>query len=306
MTFLPCRAATFLELSSVLPSLRQQQLNVPHIHGKTPTMARRPSLLTQPTFRPPYYPKTASISKKSLAYCCITVGPSIQPFWSPSALLLQPKHKTLKPQPRLVRISSTIARPILMQSSATLPATWSFMFTVINASYLSKPKACSQVGSLNYLSSRPRDPQQPLSPNDPPPPLNGAVLVVSNIMKQVLGSASSEAETGGLFYNGQEATTIRANPTRNGIPSTTHSAPNGHHDRCWYRQLHRQATPFQIHRHALYWICDRVSQGQFLVHWKRSAHADYFTTSITLLLIIIASGISLPSKDYYISYSDIL
>jgi hypothetical protein len=62
------------------------------------------------------------------------------------------------------------------------------------ASYLSEPKARSRVGGLHYLSSPPRNLQQPPSPNDPPPPLNGAILVISNIMKQVLASAS-KAET---------------------------------------------------------------------------------------------------------------
>ena len=88
-----------------------------------------------------------------------------------------------------------------------------------DASYLFEPKARSQVSGLHYLSSRPCDPQQPPSPipNDPPPPLNCAILVVSNIMKQVLASAS-EAETGGLFYNGQEATIIRTTLLEMGYP----------------------------------------------------------------------------------------
>ena len=41
------------------------------------------------------------------------------------------------------------------------------------------------------------------------PPTNGAILVVSNILKHVM-SSSAKLELGGLFFNGKEATAIRA------------------------------------------------------------------------------------------------
>ena len=38
--------------------------------------------------------------------------------------------------------------------------------------------------------------------------MSGAILVVYNILKHVMSSAD-ESELGGLFFNGEEATTIR-------------------------------------------------------------------------------------------------
>ena len=147
-----------------------------------------------------------------------------------------------------------------------------------DASYLSEPKARSRVGGLHYLSSRPRDPLKPPDENDTPPPLNGAVHIVSNIMRQVLASAA-EAETGGLFYNGQEAATIRTTLAELGDPQplrpiqTDNSTVAGISN---YTVKQRRSKAIDMH---FYWIRDCVNQGEFLVHWKRGAdnHADYFT-----------------------------
>ena len=70
-----------------------------------------------------------------------------------------------------------------------------------DASYLSEPKARSRVGGYFYLDGK-ADPQP-----GKPPTLNGAIHVESRIMRNVMASAA-EAETGGLFINGQEATYI--------------------------------------------------------------------------------------------------
>jgi hypothetical protein len=69
-----------------------------------------------------------------------------------------------------------------------------------DASYLSKPKARSRVGGYFYLGGR----DEPA--NNPHP--NAPIHIESRIMKNVMSSAS-EAETGALFHNGQEATHIR-------------------------------------------------------------------------------------------------
>jgi hypothetical protein len=71
-----------------------------------------------------------------------------------------------------------------------------------DVSYLSEPKARSRVGGIFYLSN-----QKP-TPNTPSAPLNGAIHIVSHILRNVMASAA-EAEFGGLFYNGQEACPIR-------------------------------------------------------------------------------------------------
>ena len=97
-------------------------------------------------------------------------------------------------------------------------------------------------------------------------------------MKQVLASAS-EAETSGLFYNGQEAPTIRTTLLEMGYPQpptplqTENMTAAGIVNRT-VKQRRSKAIDMRF-----YWIRNRVSQGQFLVHWKRGTdnHAGYFT-----------------------------
>jgi hypothetical protein len=69
-----------------------------------------------------------------------------------------------------------------------------------DASYLSEAHARSRAGGYFFLSSDPD--------TDPHPPLNRAVHVISNIMRNVLASAA-KAEVGALFQNGQEACPLR-------------------------------------------------------------------------------------------------
>jgi hypothetical protein len=154
------------------------------------------------------------------------------------------------------------------------------LHTHSDTSYLSKPKARSRVGSLHYLSSAPKDSTKAPNPYNPPPPLNGgAVHVVSNIMKQVLANSATEAKMGGLFYYGQEATTIRTILNMMGYPQPPMPLQTDNNtavgiSNSTVKQRRSKATDM-----SFYWIRDRVKQGQFLVHWKRGAtnQADYFT-----------------------------
>ena len=69
-----------------------------------------------------------------------------------------------------------------------------------DASYLSESKARSRAGGYYYLGSR----------NDPDPIIkpNGAVHILSSIMRMVLASAT-ESEFAALFYNAQECCPMR-------------------------------------------------------------------------------------------------
>eukprot|EP00804_Cyclotella_cryptica_P023665 CCRYP_017686-RG/>CCRYP_017686-RG protein AED:0.45 eAED:0.45 QI:0/-1/0/1/-1/0/1/0/130 len=64
-----------------------------------------------------------------------------------------------------------------------------------DASYLSAPRARSQVAAYYFLGSVPTD--------DAPIKLNGAILVFCGILKFVVASAA-EAELGGLFLSCKE------------------------------------------------------------------------------------------------------
>jgi hypothetical protein len=69
-----------------------------------------------------------------------------------------------------------------------------------NASYLSEPKARSRVGGYFYLG----DPDEPA---DNPKP-NMPIHIESRIMKNIM-AATSEAEIGALFHNGQAGAYMR-------------------------------------------------------------------------------------------------
>ena len=143
-----------------------------------------------------------------------------------------------------------------------------------DASYLSEPKSRSRVGGFFFLS----DSDNP-KPEAPLPPLNGAIHVVSKILRNVMSSAA-EAEVGGLFVNGQEGVALRNALTEMGHPqpdatpiTTDNSTADGiANDTVKIKRSKAMDMRF-------YWIRDRVRQGQFRVHWKpgKDNKADYFT-----------------------------
>lgn len=139
-----------------------------------------------------------------------------------------------------------------------------------DASYLSEPQARSRAAGYHYLGD-----------DDAPNAnarLNGAVLVVSKIMTEVLSSAA-EAEVGATFYNGKEACTIRTALIEMGHPqpATTIVTDNSTAEGLANDTITQRRSKAIDMR--FYWIRDRTRQGQFRIHWKPGAdnHADYFT-----------------------------
>ena len=144
-----------------------------------------------------------------------------------------------------------------------------------DASYLSAPKARSKVAGFFYLSSRPTNPKHP--ENDIVP-LNGPIHVVSKRLRNVMASAT-EAETGGLFYNGQEAIPLIRALEEMGHPQpptpiqtdnyTAYGIVNSS-----IRQRKSKAMDMRF-----YWIQDQCNRNQFKIFWKpgHTNLADYFT-----------------------------
>ncbi len=139
-----------------------------------------------------------------------------------------------------------------------------------DASYLSERKARSRAGGFFYLGS-----------HDDPIPItkpNGAVHILSSIMRQVLASAL-ESEIGGIFYNAQECVPMRHTLEALGHPQpptpiqTDNEVADGIiNDRV--KQRRSKAIDMRF-----YWVRDRVRQGQFRIHWLSGQEnlADYFT-----------------------------
>ena len=141
-----------------------------------------------------------------------------------------------------------------------------------DAPYLSAYNARSRVGGYHYLTS------SVLNPNDPPPPLNGAVLVISNILKNVVSSAA-EAKIAATFHNGQEGCPLIATLEEMGWKqnivtiTTDNSCAEGFCNRTT-KQKRTKAIDMRF-----YWILDRCDNKQYRVIWQKGETniADYFT-----------------------------
>jgi hypothetical protein len=146
-----------------------------------------------------------------------------------------------------------------------------------DASYLSEASARSCAGGFLFTQC-PADPSKPPAPTAIPPPQNRSIHIISTIMRNVMKS-SMEAELGTLFHN-----------ARDGIPLPTTLIEMGHD---------QEATPIQTDNVCaagitnenvkqrrskvidmrFYWICDRIKQGQFIIHWRKGTDnlTNYFT-----------------------------
>lgn len=139
-----------------------------------------------------------------------------------------------------------------------------------DASYLSERKARSRSGGLFFMSSS-------FNPTNGAK-VNGAIHVLSAIMKNVLSSAA-EAEVAALFENSQEACSRRTTLAELGHPQpptpiqTDNSIAHGIVNDT-VKQKRSKAMDMRF-----YWLRARISQGQFQVHWAPGITnwADYFT-----------------------------
>jgi hypothetical protein len=87
-------------------------------------------------------------------------------------------------------------------------ARYMYLYVHSDASYLSESSARSRAGGIFFLSQRPTDPSKPPAPTVIPPPQNGAIRIVSTIMRNVMASAM-EAELGALFHNARDGIPLR-------------------------------------------------------------------------------------------------
>ena len=129
-----------------------------------------------------------------------------------------------------------------------------------DASYLSAPKARSRVGGHFFLGN--------YTKHNQPDFLNGAILTVAGILKNVMSSAA-EAEVGGLFVNAREGEVIRTTLHEMGwkqqeaTPVTTDNSTASGIANDTIKQRRSKAIDMRF-----YWIRDRVSQKHFTVSWS--------------------------------------
>jgi hypothetical protein len=128
------------------------------------------------------------------------------------------------------------------------------------------------------LSSRPANPtRQPLA-TDTPPPENGTVHTNSTILKVIVASAA-EAETGGMFYNSQDAVPMLIALEEMGHPQpATHiRGDNSTTIGITNRTIKQRRSKAMDMRY--FWLQDRDAQAQFKYYWDKGDgnRADYFT-----------------------------
>jgi hypothetical protein len=139
-----------------------------------------------------------------------------------------------------------------------------------HASYQSDSESRSRVGGFLFLSSADPKHTTTMDPNQPPPPENGTIHAPSTILKVVVSSAA-EAELGALFYNAKYAAWLRTTLIDMGHPQpptpiqTDNSCVAGI---CNDTVKQRRSKAIDM---RFYWVRDRVSQKQFVVHWGKGA-----------------------------------
>ena len=144
---------------------------------------------------------------------------------------------------------------------------------VSDAAYLVLPNARSQTSGLFFLTNK-------TDSAKPTPKPNGAVHVLCKTLKGVPASAS-EAETGGLFINAQEAVPMITSleemghqqpPT--GTPLETDNSTA--HDILRAQVRMKRSKAFDMRYH---WLKHRIAQSQFNLYWAagKNNSADYYS-----------------------------
>ena len=189
---------------------------------------------------------------------------------------------TIAGQQAKATTSTMVAAKWLLDYAATNPiaklrycASDMQLYSHSDASYLSEAKARSRSAGFYYLSER------SITPNLPPishPPLNGALHVVSKIMRNVMGSAA-EAEIAAAYLTAREAVPIRTTLEELGHPqSPTPIQVDNTTCAGFANDTIKQKRTKSIDMNY-YWLQDRTRLGQFIVYWRAGGlnYADYHT-----------------------------
>ena len=147
-----------------------------------------------------------------------------------------------------------------------------------DASYLSVSKSRSRAAAYFYLSTYNGALLPPNHESKPPARPNGAVHVMSKVMRQVLLSAT-EAEVGATFYVCQDAAPLSNTSTDLGhvqgktLIITDNECCEGILNNT-FKQRRSNVMDMRF-----YWVKCRIAQGKFELLWRsgRENLADYFT-----------------------------
>jgi hypothetical protein len=138
-----------------------------------------------------------------------------------------------------------------------------------DASYLSEKESKSKTGGFFNMGSSPKT-ETELT--------NGAVLIISKVLKHVMSSAA-EAEIGAVFLNSKKGAVLRTTLQELGHPQPPTPMETDNTTAIGYSNVTIKQKRTKAMYMRFYWIKDRVKQGQFDVYWGPGYKilADYFT-----------------------------
>jgi hypothetical protein len=125
-----------------------------------------------------------------------------------------------------------------------------------DASYLSENEAKSRAGGFFNMGSNNKTDKKLT---------NGAVLIISKVLKHVMSSSAAEAEIGAVFINAKEGAVLRTTLEELGHPQPPTQMETDNTTATGYSNdtIKQKRTKAMVMR--FYWIKDRVKQGQFNV-----------------------------------------
>jgi hypothetical protein len=138
-----------------------------------------------------------------------------------------------------------------------------------DASYISENESKSRAGRFFYIGNNNKTDKKLT---------NGAILIISKVLKYVMLSAA-ETEIGAVLVNAKEGAVLRKTLEELGhlhppTPMETDNTTATGYSNGTIKQKRTKAMDMRF-----YWIKDRVKQGQFNVYWGPGFQnlADYFT-----------------------------
>jgi hypothetical protein len=138
-----------------------------------------------------------------------------------------------------------------------------------DASYLSEIEAKSRAGGFFYMGS---------SASTANKLTNGAILIISTVLKHVMSSAA-EAEIGAVLINAKEGTVLRTTLEELGHPHHPTPLETDNTTTTGYRNGTIKQKRTRAMDMRFYWVKDRVKQGQLNVYWGPGYRnlEDHFT-----------------------------
>ena len=164
----------------------------------------------------------------------------------------KPTQKTLEATNQLLDYAATYPDIIVRFHASDM-----ILYSESDAAYLVMPKAKSRIAGYFYLSNK-----TPINQEIPTPPQNGPLHIVCKTLCHIVASAA-EAETAALFFNSQEALSIRYMLSKLGHPQPPTPMKTDNSTALSFIKSNIRQKRSKSWDMRLYWLRDRAAQLQF-------------------------------------------